>query len=313
MAAVKPAWFDGDLERLAGRATPMNRYSAYDAFARAYCRHWGPRAGETNLTLLKEVLLPKIPAAARILDLCCGAGQLARALDAHGYVVTGLDGSEELLRLAHQHAPGVEFILADARAFTLPSVQDAIVSVFDSLNHVMSVLELAKVFQCAYAALRQDGYFWFDLNREYKYRTTWPGEFSIVEDDLVCVVRARYDPTSKVAGFDATIFEKVEEWKRADVSLSQTWYAECDVCKALASAGFGEVELSYSRPDAPEESDKAYYLCKRITSGITAPTRTSFSGGRRYSNQVNSTRVNALTDGQSQRKSALTFVDYHFC
>ena len=185
-------------------------------------------------------------------------------LDAQGYAVTGLDGSEELLRFAREHAPGATFMLADARAFTLTSSQDAVVSVFDSLNHMMSAVELGQVFQCAHAALRQGGYFWFDLNREYKYRTTWSGESSIVEDDQVCVVRARYDPASKVASFDATIFEKDEGWERADVSLFQTWYPESDVCAALESTGFGEIELSYSRPGAPEESDKVHYLSKKV-------------------------------------------------
>jgi SAM-dependent methyltransferase len=246
-----------------GAASPGPQYSAYDAFARVYNRHWGPRAGEKNFSLLKEMLLPRLPANAQILDLCCGAGQLVQALAATGYRVTGLDGSEELLTLARQNAPGVEFVLADARSFSLPPDYDAAISVSDSLNHIMSLLELTLAFQHVYAVLRDGGLFFFDLNRGYKYATTWSGQFSIVEDDQVCVVRASYSPGDRVARFDATVFENLGGWRRADVALFQTWYAEAEVRPALESAGLGNVEVSYSNPTNEEESDKAYYLCKK--------------------------------------------------
>jgi 2-polyprenyl-3-methyl-5-hydroxy-6-metoxy-1,4-benzoquinol methylase len=96
-----------------------SRLSDYDAFARAYNRHWGPRAGDTQLPILRDLLLPRPPAKAAILDLCCGSGHLAHLLTMEGYEVTGLDGSQELLNLARRNAPQAAFVLADARSFTL--------------------------------------------------------------------------------------------------------------------------------------------------------------------------------------------------
>jgi SAM-dependent methyltransferase len=243
---------------------PIDRYSAYDGFARVYDRHWGPQSGQHNLSRLQEKLLPGLPVKAQILDLCCGTGQLCEALHAQGYVVTGLDGSEEAIRLARGHAPEVEFLLADARSFSVPRRYDAVVSVFDSLNHVMTLEELVSVFECVHAALHDDGLFWFDLNREYKYRTTWCGNFSIVSDDQVCLVKASYDEERRIANFDATVFEKFEEWKRNDISLTQTWYADSDILSAVRSVGFRDTELSYSDPANPSQSDKAFFVAKKL-------------------------------------------------
>jgi SAM-dependent methyltransferase len=239
------------------------RYSDYDGFAGIYDRHWGRPSAETNLSLLKEMLLPRLPASARVLDLCCGSGQLAGALVECGYRVTGVDGSEELLALARQNAPGAQFITADARSFALIDRYDAAISVSDGLNHMLSLAELSSVFQHTCSVLQEGGLLFFDLNREFKYRTTWSGDFSIVDDECVCRVRARYSPDTKVARCDATILEASGERVRSEMSLFQTWYSDNEVCSALQTAGFGTVDLSYSNPGDAENSDKAFYLCRK--------------------------------------------------
>ena len=116
-----------------------NSFSDYDAFARAYNRHWGPRAGDTQLPILHDFLLPRLPAKAAILDLCCGSGHLAHLLTMEGYEITGLDGSRELLNFARRNAPRSVFVLADARSFALPTRYDAAICMSDSLNHLLTI------------------------------------------------------------------------------------------------------------------------------------------------------------------------------
>ena len=161
-------------------------YSSYDLFAWIYNRHWGNSFLPFVLPILDNLVLTKLPKNARILDLCCGTGQLAQQLKTLGYRVTGIDGSSEMLNYARENAPGVEFLQADARSFQLPQKYHAVVSVFDSLNHIMSTRELGSVFHSAYAALRSGGIFMFDLNTEAGYFYEWNGDFTIVEDDHVC-------------------------------------------------------------------------------------------------------------------------------
>src|SRR5271157_5236492 len=132
----------------------MTIYSSYDPFAWIYNRHWGNSFLPFVLPILDNLVLTKLPKNARILDLCCGTGQMARELKTLGYRVTGIDGSPEMLSYARENAPGVEFLQADARSFQLPQKYNVVVSVFDSLNHIMSTRGLKSVFVQAYNALR---------------------------------------------------------------------------------------------------------------------------------------------------------------
>jgi len=80
--------------------TPMHaRYAEYDPFAWIYNRHWGPVAIQRFLPIVEKLVLPHLPTGAHILDLCCGTGQLSHALAERGYQVTGIDGSENMIRL----------------------------------------------------------------------------------------------------------------------------------------------------------------------------------------------------------------------
>ncbi len=253
-------------------------YSDYDRFAWVYNNHWGSGFAQQVLPILENLVLRHLPAKARILDLCCGTGQLARTLTALGYQLTGLDGSEEMLRFARQNAPAGQFIAADARSFKLPDVYHAVVSTFDSLNHIMSLEELTDVFGNVYAVLRNGGLFFFDLNMEEGYKTTWHDSFGVVEDDLVCVVRSSYRPEERTAQFDTTIFYLQGGWQRSDLTLVQKCYSEAEVQSALKTAGFTEIH-AYAHDEQrglaglTREAERAFFVCQK-------PVRTNRANSR---------------------------------
>ena len=220
---------------------PDERYADYDGLAWFYNRYWGSLFLGRGLPILERLFLSFLPAGARILDLCCGTGQMAAALVARGYHVTGLDGSEEMLRFARLNAPTVEFRLADARAFTLPPVYHGAISTFDSLNHVMTLEELRQVFQNVRAALQPGGMWLFDLNMEEGYRARWRGTSARVEADHVIIDRTRFDGDTKIGRSDTTMFRlEAEGWRRADLVLLQRCYSEDEIRSGLEKSGFGE-------------------------------------------------------------------------
>ena len=94
------------------------------------------------MPILDGLVLSKLPRRAHVIDLCCGTGRLAAKMKDVGFVVTGVDASAEMLRFAEQRAVGCTFIHSDARTFASEHPADAIVSTFDSLNHVRSAAEL---------------------------------------------------------------------------------------------------------------------------------------------------------------------------
>lgn len=222
-------------------------YSEYDRFAWFYNRYWGGEFSRPALSLYNSLLYPHLPAGARILDLCCGTGQIAQGISERGYWVTGIDGSEAMLKFARENAPGVEFHQADARAFKLPGKYHAVISAFDSLNHIMLLEELKMVFRNVRDVLEEDGIFLFDLNLEDENELA-PSGIDMVEDDHVCVVRASYDPKEKLKRYDATMFFLEEgQWRRSDLTLYQRYYENGEILAALAECGFSRVRAYDAR------------------------------------------------------------------
>ncbi|MFN0085836.1 MAG: class I SAM-dependent methyltransferase [Blastocatellia bacterium] len=222
-------------------------FSDYDRFAWFYNLYWGGEFSRPALSLYNSLLYPHLPPSARVLDLCCGTGQIAHGVSEQGYRVTGIDGSEAMLKFARKNAPAVEFLQADARAFTLPGKVHAVISAFDSLNHIMRVDELKMVFRNVHAVLEKDGIFLFDLNLEDENDIA-PSAVDIVEEDHVCVVRASYNPKEKLKRYDATMFRLEDgQWRRSDLTLYQQYYENEEVLSALAECGFARVKAYDAR------------------------------------------------------------------
>jgi SAM-dependent methyltransferase len=243
--------------------------AGYDPFAFIYNRHWGNSFLPIALPILDNLVLNRLHPNARILDLCCGTGQMALRLTALGYRVTGLDGSPEMLSCARQNAPGVEFVQADARNFKLRKKYYAVFSAFDSLNHVMKLEELEAVFRSVYNTLHPGGLFLFDLNTETGYLNDWQGDFSIIDDDLVCVVQNSYNNQTRIATFDATCFKLTDgSWYRSDVLLYQKCHSPIRVKSAFGKAGFTEIQLyGFDRESGvgklTKEKGRAFFLCQK--------------------------------------------------
>ena len=223
---------------------PESRYNVYDEFAWFYARGWGSDYHKQTKPVLEGFVFPRLPAEAAILDLCCGSGDLSRILVEHGCRVTGLDGSEEMLAFARKHVPEAEFRSGDARDFRLELQFDAVLSTFDSLNHILRLEELEHVFEHVYRALVPGGLFVFDLNMEDAFRTLWSGSFSSVEETAVGITNGSYDSEAKLGEARITVFRGDGEglWRRSDVSVLEKCYTDEEVIGGLESAGFINLE-----------------------------------------------------------------------
>jgi SAM-dependent methyltransferase len=217
-------------------------YADYNKFAWLYDEEWG-YFGSRIFDVLYRMTGERIAPEARILDLCCGTGQLAKVLSEKGYQVTGLDGSAEMLRYAKKNVPHCKFILKDARTFQFPTAFDVVFSTFDSLNHLMSSKDLKKVFQNVYNCLVAEGVFVFDLNTLKAYKTQWEGYVNVVEkSNSLYVNRAYYDAKRRIAQTHCLIFRRLQgTWGRTDVKLYQKYHAASRVQSLLEKIGFVQI------------------------------------------------------------------------
>ena len=242
--------------------------SAYDSFAWFYNKYWGREIAFQMLSALEVLLVPAIPAGSRILDLCCGTGRLAALLGKRGFKVTGIDNSAAMLAFARRNAPAARFIRARAQSFKVPSVYQAAISTFDSLNHIMSLKELTEVFRRVSEALVEDGLFVFDLHTEEGFRHHWQEHRTIVETDAACILRGRYDQEAKVGRYDVTVFRLAKQWRRYDFVLLERCYSQREVRAALKTAGFITVSTYSAARDLglTEHTGRWFFVARKTTS-----------------------------------------------
>ena len=242
-------------------------YSDYDDFAWFYNHYWGPvTAHPPMLDALDRLLFSGLAEGVRVLDVCCGTGHLAAVLAGRGFAVTGVDGSARQLEYARSNAPGCEFIHADARSFSLPAVYTGAVSVFDSLNHIMTLEDLERCFRCVCGALVPGGSFLFDLNMEEGLARRWKGSNAMAESDNAFIMMFFYDAEEKIARADTTTFRLQDgAWYRGDIVFLQTAYSEEEVTNALRNGGFSTVSTYNASQELgmPMGEGRTFFLARK--------------------------------------------------
>ena len=132
-AASAPTSASGEQANLANYETEWS--------AAEYTRDRGLWAHEAALI---ERFFPKPPA--RVLDLGCGAGRTSIGLAEKGYETVAIDLSDQLLRLARERFPQVDFRKMDATALAFPDASfDA--AIF-SYNGIDCIEPVAARLQC---------------------------------------------------------------------------------------------------------------------------------------------------------------------
>ncbi|MDR3611769.1 MAG: class I SAM-dependent methyltransferase [Ignavibacteriaceae bacterium] len=124
---------------------------------------------ESDAKLLFELIEKhaKIPERGKVLDLACGSGRHSILFARKGFEVTGIDLSENLLRIAETSARkeklGIEFIKADLRHIEAIEKYDLVVNLFTSFGYFNNDYENFSIFKSASGFLKPGGYFVFDF------------------------------------------------------------------------------------------------------------------------------------------------------
>lgn len=171
-----------------------------------------------------------------ILDIGCGTGNSTYPMFVRGFEVSGLDASEDMLRVAREKLPPVDFVQSDFTNLTLGKRFTLVYSVFDSLNNLLEPEDFVKMSRGVYSHLEPGGFFMFDVNTTVGLRELWE---SGVAEGWVGEVYYRWDHS-----FDeATGLAKVEAYcEDEETSFTEIHYEraydEAELRRLLECAGF---------------------------------------------------------------------------
>jgi SAM-dependent methyltransferase len=110
------------------------------------------------------------PDSRTILDIGCGTGRHAMEFAKHGYEVTGIDSSIQMIDIAKQRLncnvplsnPPV-FYQSDARNFNLDRQYDVVVSLFHVISYQATDMDLEQAFTTIKSHMKNNALFIFDI------------------------------------------------------------------------------------------------------------------------------------------------------
>jgi len=248
---------------------PSAQQDAYYLPDLAWIHHVGyaHHVGRVHSAIVDLLRIAGVAAGARVLDVGCGSGLLARELLAAGFHVHGIDASPAMIDLAREYAPTATFEVlplparaaaVDAHSATTASeaglsAADAIVSTGHVLNYLDSREEIAVAIAELARALRSGGVLAIDLMTEAycRAREAVPVHAK-VDDDWVIVTRFsrpapfRYDR-------DITVFRRIDgQWRRSDEHHRNVTFEADEAVRILRENGVAaEVRASFGSESLP--------------------------------------------------------------
>ena len=240
----------------------------YGPFAYAYDRALGERYFRAIRRLLDDVLRRYPPQVRTHLDVACGTGLALQYFAGRGFQSTGADFSMPMLAVARERWP--RLVDADARALPFLGTFALITCLYDSLNHMMTLADLARSFREIAALMSRDSLFLFDMNHPRVYPMVWGLDQPFIDRgrEHHLEMATTFDAETKIGAALITGWAILPDGERAEIRerQQQRSYEEREILEALANAGLTAVESKEFDPFREGEAFKLLYVCRR--SGI---------------------------------------------
>lgn len=200
-------------------------------------------------------------------DVGCGGGWFTRAFQKHGYRMTGMDVSAQMLDYAQAQAlkTGVRstYVLGDVTKTKFPRRFDFATAINDCINYIPKE-KLSSALKNVYASLKKGGVFLFDISSVRKFEEKLANTVSVDDrDDVTYVAFNRL--SGDTVTIDVTLFVKNEggRYERFDETHTQYAYTEGEIVTALRAVGFTVCEVTGHWGEEKENSDRLCFLARK--------------------------------------------------
>jgi SAM-dependent methyltransferase len=204
------------------------------------------------------------------LEICCGTGSALKFFADHGYQMTGVDQSRQMLiqarRKVGKRATLQRAVLPELRIVDQSSKRrrqfDFAYSYYDSLNYLLSARDLHRAFRNVSLHLQPGGWFIFDMNtpralREVWGNTYWGGALK----DLCWLFKNSYDHTNKLGMVRITLFVRTGKcWKRYNETHVERGYPNAVIRELLSDADLS-VKAIYKCFTYERATDRTNRIC----------------------------------------------------
>ena len=214
--------------------------------------------------LAAEGVIPRTVA-----DLACGTGSVSLLLAQRGYLVTGVDMSEDMLTVAADKAQALEnrpqFVCQKLQELRLPRGVDLAVSGLDSMNYITDPADCEMAIHRIFKALNPGGIFIFDVNTPQRFRSMDGQVFLDEDDDVYCVWRGEFDEDTNICSYGMDLFQRVgKNWQRSFEEHCEYAYTQEQLLGYLKNAGFSHIRVyGDRRMGAPTDQDQRIYFSAR--------------------------------------------------
>lgn len=201
------------------------------------------------------------------LDVGCGGGWFTRAFQKHGYAMTGMDISAEMLDFAQEaaFAQGVrsEYLLGDIAKTKLPMRFDFVTAINDCVNYIPKT-KVDAAFKNVRGGLRKGGIFLFDISSVRKFKEKIANTVSADDRDDITYLSFNREEADGVT-MDVTLFVKRADgaFERLDETHRQYSYTEEEIAEALARNGFELLEVEGYLGEDKTQSDRIVFLARK--------------------------------------------------
>lgn len=197
-----------------------------------------------------------------VLELGCGTGN--NLLPFAGNIeLTGIDISEEMLKIARKKVPRCSFYRMDIREFSLDNKFDLIICLYDTLNHLLLFSDWKKLFINVSRHLNAGGLFIFDINTLAKleyFSAISPFMHEFNSGYLIVNVKKIFRNTFN---WNLMIFEnkKRNQYTLLDHNIKESSFETEKVSEELAKHfNIKRIEDEKSRK-AGDQNERVFFVC----------------------------------------------------